>query len=77
MRCYCIRANGDRQADTYWVAAESRLEARRIVTLNCEAAREADQLEIFECESSSKRTPPPWLIYSRLGGPIPIEEFYF
>ena len=74
MAYYRVWRTDDEHGEVYWVAAPSRLAARRLVALNCGAAADAERLDKFQCEPSSAKMPPSGVIYCRLGAPIRIEN---
>jgi hypothetical protein len=71
---YRVQAKDDDAGEAYWVAAESEEHARRLVALNAESAREAEDSSRFECESNHEKHPPFGLIYRRLHGPLTITK---
>jgi hypothetical protein len=75
MRCYRVWSKKEEAADSYWVLASGCMEARRLVALNCEAAQNAERLDLFGCEASDDRPPPHGLIRPRTGPPIRIARF--
>ncbi len=73
MPYYRVRSARD-IGESYWLLATSENEARRIIALNVEAAREARDARKFECAPSTQKQPPEGLIYRRFHGPLSIEE---
>jgi hypothetical protein len=71
---YHLRKRNNDAADSYWVFAASKAEARHLIALNVSEAKEADNIDKFLCEPSQQKTPPAGLIYSRLTGPLTIER---
>lgn len=70
---YRITPRKDEDPESYWVLAESEEEARRLVALNVEQAREAEDASRFECELGTEKQPPFGMIYRRFHGPLTIE----
>lgn len=57
---------------TYWVHAESCTTARALVALNVAGIQGARNDKLFDCFEDDTKTPPPDMIYSDTGSPIPI-----
>jgi len=71
---YSVWAKDDDAGEVYWVSAESETEARRLVALNAELARDAEDASKFECDLDRDKRPPFGMIYRRLHGPLTIEK---
>jgi hypothetical protein len=74
MAYYRVCPKDKDQGDAYWVTARSEEQARRLVALNVEEAREAEDPTKFEAEINGEKQPPFGLIYRRLYGPLTIEK---
>ena len=70
---FCVWLRDDDE-QAYWVWADTATEARRLVALNVEPARDAENPEAFECQPDETQAPPFGLIYRRLYGPVSIEK---
>jgi hypothetical protein len=74
MAYYRIAAKDNDQGDAYWVTAGSKEQARRLVALNAEQAREAEDPTKFKAEINGEKQPPFGLIYRRLYGPLTVAK---
>jgi hypothetical protein len=74
MASYHVERVDDADADSYWVEAESPKEARRLVARNVYEAASAENADIFGCEPSTEKRPPPGYIYQRLNGPLAMKK---
>jgi hypothetical protein len=74
MKNFCIRAKGNDEADSYWISAVSKEEARRLVALNIIGAAGVGDPAKFECVLDDTKTPPMGFIHRRLNGPVAIER---
>ena len=72
MTWYHVHRVYDQEADSYWVEAGSRQEARRLVALNVTEAADAQNVEMFGCEPSIQNKPLRSFIHRRVNGPVPI-----
>lgn len=74
MPTYCISGADDPLGEAYWALAASPKEARRLVALNVEEARDARDPGKFDCEPDNEKQPDEHVILRRRHGPVPIEK---
>jgi hypothetical protein len=73
MNCYELQRTDDPDtAECYWLAANSEVEARRVVAATVPSARGATDPAQFRCAVSSRERPPWQSIYRRRGEPLTI-----
>ena len=64
----------DDDADSYWVEADTALQARRLIALNVAEAPDAEDPMRFDCGPASSNAPPPDTINRRLKSPVTITK---
>ena len=74
--CYHISRQEDVDADSYWVCADTKEQARRLIASNIPLAADAENGDIFDCDvdSNASKRPPEGFIHRRLHGPVAIKK---
>jgi hypothetical protein len=69
MKCYLILPKRDvAHADSYWVLAESSMQARQLVAQNVPGASGIKDEREFECVLNDQKRPPLGVIYTHISG---------
>jgi hypothetical protein len=74
MACFHLWRCDDDDADSYWVAATTEDEARRLVALNVDEAPDAEDRMRFDCGPSNRTAPAAGMILRRLKPSVKIRH---